>query len=88
MDDYAFRYPTLVDDIATVCRFIAEKRITDSSFKGIWHWSGTEVMTKYAMVCQMAEIFGLSHKFQILMLLVLELQGPATLLLVARIWNP
>ena len=61
MDDYAFRYPTLVDDIATVCRFIAEKRITDSSFKGIWHWSGTEVMTKYAMVCQMAEIFGLSH---------------------------
>ena len=61
IDAYQLRYPTLVDDVGAVCRFIAEKRIKDSSFKGIWHWSGTEVMTKYSMICQMAEIFGLPH---------------------------
>ena len=61
IDDYQIRFPTLVDDIATVCRFIADKRISDFSLTGIWHWSGVEAMTKYSMVCQMAEIFGLSH---------------------------
>ena len=51
----------MVDDIAVVCRFIAEKHISTSSMDGIWHWSGTEAMSKYSMVCQMAELFGLSH---------------------------
>lgn len=61
MDDYQVRYPTLVDDIATVCQFIAEKSIDHFSMTGIWHWSGKEAMSKYLMVCQMAEIFGLPH---------------------------
>ena len=61
MDDCQVRYPTLVDDIAAVCRFIAEKQIGGFSMKGIWHWSGTEAMSRYSMVCQMAEIFGLIH---------------------------
>ena len=61
MDDYQIRYPTLVDDIAAVCRFIAEKRIENFSVRGIWHWSGTESMTKYSMVCEMADMFGLPH---------------------------
>ena len=50
-----------MEDIASVCRFIADKRIRDFSVTGIWHWSGVEAMTKYSMVCQMAEIFGLPH---------------------------
>jgi len=61
MDDCQVRYPTLVDDIATVCQFIAEKSIDHFSMTGIWHWSGKEAMSKYLMVCQMAEIFGLPH---------------------------
>lgn len=61
MDDYQIRYPTLVDDVAAVCKFIADKRIGDISMTGIWHWSGTEAMSKYSMVCQMADIFGLPH---------------------------
>ncbi|XP_068718927.1 methionine adenosyltransferase 2 subunit beta-like [Montipora capricornis] len=61
MDDYQIRYPTLVDDVAKVCRFIAEKRLGDKSMTGTWHWSGRESMTKYSMVLQMAEMFGLSH---------------------------
>lgn len=61
MDDYQIRFPTLVDDVAAVCSFIADKCINDFSMTGIWHWSSTEAMTKYSMVCQMAEMFGLPH---------------------------
>ena len=61
MDDYQIRFPTLVDDVAAVCSFIADKCINDFSMTGIWHWSSTEAMTKYSMVYQMAEMFGLPH---------------------------
>ena len=61
IDDYQIRYPTLVDDVGAVCRFIAEKRIADKSMTGTWHWSGTESMTKYSMVCQMADMFDLPY---------------------------
>jgi len=27
--------------------------------EGVWHWSGKECFTKYAMACTMAELFGL-----------------------------
>lgn len=63
MDDYQVRYPTLVDDIAAVCRCIADKRADGNDFTitGLWHWSSTESMTKYNMAVQMAEVFGLPH---------------------------
>lgn len=61
IDDYQIRYPTLVDDVAAVCKFIAEKHITDRTMTGIWHWSSTEAMSKYSMACHMAEIFDLPH---------------------------
>lgn len=61
IDDYQIRYPTLVDDVGAVCRFIAEKRIADKSMTGTWHWSGSESMTKYSMVYQMADMFDLPH---------------------------
>lgn len=59
IDDYQIRYPTLVDDVAAVCKFIAEKHVSDHTMTGIWHWSGIEAMSKYSMACQMAESFNL-----------------------------
>ena len=63
MDDYQIRFPTLVDDVAAVCRGIADKRVdgNDFSITGIWHWSSDKPMTKYQMATQMAEVFGLPH---------------------------
>lgn len=59
IDDYQPRYPTLVDDVAKVCHFIAEKKLKEPSLCGILHWSGQEQMTKYRMICTMAQLFGL-----------------------------
>jgi dTDP-4-dehydrorhamnose reductase len=60
IDDYQLRYPTLVDDVAKVCLFIAEKQQEMPVISGMLHWSGEEQMTKYAMVCTMVQLFGLS----------------------------
>eukprot|EP00058_Branchiostoma_floridae_P025888 XP_002611378.1 hypothetical protein BRAFLDRAFT_73226 [Branchiostoma floridae] len=59
MSDYERRYPTHVDDIAAVCRQLAEKRLQDPSLHGVFHWSGDEEMTKYTMSIAMAEVFSL-----------------------------
>ena len=63
IDDYQVRYPTLVEDVAAVCRHIADKRVDGNDFTvtGTWHWSSAESMTKYTMAVQMAEVFGLPH---------------------------
>ncbi|EDV25057.1 uncharacterized protein TRIADDRAFT_25365 [Trichoplax adhaerens] len=57
--DYGMRYPTLVDDIAIVIRQICEKALSENDFRGIWHWSGSEALTKYQMTKIMAEVFNL-----------------------------
>ncbi|XP_070554425.1 methionine adenosyltransferase 2 subunit beta-like isoform X1 [Ptychodera flava] len=59
MSDYEIRYPTHVRDIAIIIRKLAEKRLEDSSIKGIYHWSADESMTKYTMASTMCEIFDL-----------------------------
>ncbi|XP_065058686.1 methionine adenosyltransferase 2 subunit beta-like [Rhopilema esculentum] len=60
VSNYEWRYPTSVKDIATVCRQIAERRLEDDTFSGIWHWRSDDKLTKYQMVKIMGEIFGLS----------------------------
>ncbi|XP_062500807.1 methionine adenosyltransferase 2 subunit beta-like [Corticium candelabrum] len=60
MADYELRCPTDVSDVALVCRQLAERRMGDSSVKGIFHRSGPDCMTKYQMAMAMADVFGLS----------------------------
>nr|XP_033783637.1 methionine adenosyltransferase 2 subunit beta [Geotrypetes seraphini] len=59
MDHWQQRFPTHVKDVASVCRQLAERRLQDSSLKGIFHWSGNEQMTKYEIACAMADAFNL-----------------------------
>ncbi|XP_065834213.1 methionine adenosyltransferase 2 subunit beta-like [Oscarella lobularis] len=60
MSDYERRYPTSVDDVAVVCRQIADKRLVGSdSVRGVYHWSGPDEMTKYDMAVEMAKLFDL-----------------------------
>lgn len=57
---YQQRYPTHVADVAQVCLKMAERHVEGGGgVEGIWHWSGSECFTKYAMACTMAELFGL-----------------------------
>ncbi|XP_078267775.1 methionine adenosyltransferase 2 subunit beta isoform X3 [Rhinoraja longicauda] len=55
------RYPTHVADVALVCRQLSERWLQDSSVSGVFHWSGTEQMTKYQMACTMADVFRLPN---------------------------
>ncbi|KAL0994679.1 hypothetical protein UPYG_G00125740 [Umbra pygmaea] len=53
------RFPTYVNDVARVCRQMAERRLEDPSIRGIFHFSGKEQMTKYEMACAIADAFNL-----------------------------
>lgn len=53
------RFPTYVNDVARVCRQMAERRLQDPSIRGIFHYSGKEQMTKYEMACAIADAFNL-----------------------------
>ncbi|KAM4676808.1 methionine adenosyltransferase 2 subunit beta isoform 2-T2 [Discoglossus pictus] len=59
MDHWLQRFPTYVQDVASVCLQLAEKRLQDPSIKGIFHWSANEQMTKYEIACAMADAFNL-----------------------------
>ncbi|XP_032237811.1 methionine adenosyltransferase 2 subunit beta [Nematostella vectensis] len=60
IDDYLIRYPTLVDDVAGICHSLCEEKLKNgSSLSGIFHWSGNQAMTKFQMICLMAELFKL-----------------------------
>lgn len=54
IDHWALRVPTLVDDVAFVCRQLCERRLRHCSLSGTWHWSGPEIMSKYDMSVHMA----------------------------------
>ncbi|ORY95686.1 hypothetical protein BCR43DRAFT_515791 [Syncephalastrum racemosum] len=49
MDDFAQRYPTHVQDVARVLKDLAELGKKDGRVRGIFHFSGHEVFTKYTM---------------------------------------
>ncbi|XP_046899213.1 methionine adenosyltransferase 2 subunit beta isoform X1 [Hypomesus transpacificus] len=57
LDHCQQRYPTYVNDVARVCRNMAERRMQDPSIRGIFHYSAKEQMTKYEMACSIAEAF-------------------------------
>ncbi|XP_051020961.1 methionine adenosyltransferase 2 subunit beta-like [Acomys russatus] len=59
MGHWQQRFPTHVNDVASVCRQLAEKGMLDPSIKGTFHWSGNEQMTKYKMACAIADAFNL-----------------------------
>lgn len=57
-DHWAVRFPTYVRDIAaTLKNWIP----TIENASGIYHFSGSEALTKYEMVCAMGEALGLDH---------------------------
>ncbi|XP_062867625.1 methionine adenosyltransferase 2 subunit beta isoform X1 [Trichomycterus rosablanca] len=61
------RFPTYTNDVARVCRNMAERALQDSSLRGIFHYSGKEQMTKYEIACAIADAFSLpsSHLIQL-----------------------
>ncbi|XP_053574551.1 methionine adenosyltransferase 2 subunit beta isoform X2 [Bombina bombina] len=59
MDHLQQRFPTYVKDVARVCLQLTEKRLQNPTIKGIFHWSGSEQMTKYEIACAMADAFNL-----------------------------
>jgi dTDP-4-dehydrorhamnose reductase len=54
--DDQLRTPTYVEDLAAGIIAIAEKKA-----KGIWHLSGSEVLTPYEMACQTADYLNLNN---------------------------
>ena len=62
MSNYELRYPTYCPDVAMVIRQISERHLSDPAFTGVWHWSGADCMTKFAMATAIAELFSLPHE--------------------------
>ena len=60
MSNHEQRYPTHVTNCAQVCLGLAEKQVSSGDAAGIWHYSGTEVFTKYTIGLAMAKLFNLS----------------------------
>jgi dTDP-4-dehydrorhamnose reductase len=56
LDDWATRYPTLVDDVAEVLRQVVGHRLAHPDFRGTFHWSGSEAFTKCSMGRAIAKI--------------------------------
>jgi dTDP-4-dehydrorhamnose reductase len=58
MEHWATRYPTHTADVADVLRQLAAHRLAHPGFKGIFHWSGDEPMTKYGIALAFAPVLG------------------------------
>ncbi len=54
LDHWATRYPTHVEDVASLCLQMVEYKTLEEGFRGIFQWSGNEPFTKYEMACAMA----------------------------------
>ncbi|KAH9504003.1 Methionine adenosyltransferase 2 subunit beta [Bulinus truncatus] len=59
MNHYERRYPTSCLDVAAAIKILINSRVHNSDLTGFFHWSGTEMMTKYDMALTMAELFGI-----------------------------
>jgi dTDP-4-dehydrorhamnose reductase len=55
VDDWGQRYPTFVDDVAVVCRQMADRQLA-----GVWHLCGNERYTKFQQARIIGEVLGLS----------------------------
>lgn len=58
VEDWATRYPTLVTDVAVSVRQMIERRLNQPGFRGTYHWSGAEPLTKYGMAQIIARTLG------------------------------
>ena len=58
MEHWATRYPTHTADVADVLRQIVARRLRDPEFRGTYHWSGSEPMTKLDMARAFAPLVG------------------------------
>ena len=59
MDHWAVRRPTLVDDAAIACLGLARLQGAGQDISGVFHFSGSEAMTKYEVALVMGEALGL-----------------------------
>jgi len=62
VSDYEIRYPSHGCDIAVICSKLLELKMEGKPIQGIYHWGGKDSLTKYGMVCCIAEVFDLSMK--------------------------
>jgi len=63
LDDIQIRYPTYAEDIAIVCRGLAERKLEHCGLYGTWHWSGLDGFTAYSLGVEIANIMGKPHHF-------------------------
>lgn len=61
ISNFEIRFPSHVDDIAAVCHQLAERKLKDPTINSIFHWCGSEPLTKYEMTKIMAEVFCIPH---------------------------
>jgi dTDP-4-dehydrorhamnose reductase len=59
IEAWATRYPTHCDDVACVIRQMLAHRLNHRDFRGTFHWSGSEALTKYDMAVVMAPLLGI-----------------------------
>jgi len=59
MNHHERRYPTLCADVGQAVHTLVQCRAKDPDLSGYFHFSGTEMMTKYDMAVAMAAVFGL-----------------------------
>jgi len=59
IDDLQFRYPTFVDDVASVCVGLSERKLEHCGLYGTWHLSGVEKFTKYEIALEIGKLFEL-----------------------------
>lgn len=58
MDDLAVRYPTLTTDVARQLLAMVKDHRPEYPIEGIYHYSGNDAMTKYAMALTMVPFIG------------------------------
>jgi dTDP-4-dehydrorhamnose reductase len=58
MEDWATRYPTHTADVAAVLSQMVSHKLAHPEFRGLFHWSGNEPMTKYVMAQAFAPLLG------------------------------
>uniref|UniRef100_A0A0B7AQM9 Methionine adenosyltransferase 2 subunit beta n=1 Tax=Arion vulgaris TaxID=1028688 RepID=A0A0B7AQM9_9EUPU len=59
MNHFERRYPTSCSDLREAIKILVDSRVKSPDLVGIFHWSGTEMMTKYDMALTMADLFGI-----------------------------
>lgn len=62
LDDVARRYPTLTTDVASICQQMVEHKRKHTEFRGVFHWSGEDSLTRYQMGLIIADILGVSRE--------------------------